>query len=116
MSSASKYEPGWRFAEYDATAASKDTDASIVDRTCPICLDDMQSPQMLTCGHLFCKECVITHATVQKAAGRPVNCPCCVRPITHEEQQAWSPQPPAPAVEQQPVGGQWVLDTQVCTA
>ena len=52
---------------------------------CPICLDDLVEPQMLGCGHLYCAKCIATHASVQRAANRPVNCPCCLRPVAPTE-------------------------------
>ena len=52
---------------------------------CPICLDDLVEPQMLGCGHLYCAKCIATHASVQRAANRPVNCPCCLRPVAPAE-------------------------------
>ena len=52
---------------------------------CPICLDDLVAPQMLGCGHVYCAKCIATHASVQLAANRPVNCPCCLRPVAPTE-------------------------------
>ena len=52
---------------------------------CPICLDDLVEPQMLGCGHVYCAKCIATHASVQLAANRPVNCPCCLRPVAPTE-------------------------------
>ena len=52
---------------------------------CPICLDDLVAPQMLGCGHVYCAKCIATHASVQRAANRPVNCPCCLRPVAPTE-------------------------------
>ena len=55
---------------------------------CPICFtDDMVAPQMLGCGHRYCAMCIATHASVQRAANRPINCPCCLRPV--EPTEAW---------------------------
>jgi len=57
-------------------------------RACPICFtDDLVAPQMLGCGHRYCAMCIATHASVQRAANRPVNCPCCLRPV--EPTEAW---------------------------
>ena len=55
---------------------------------CPICFtDDLVAPQMLGCGHRYCAMCIATHASVQRAANRPINCPCCLRPV--EPTEAW---------------------------
>ena len=53
--------------------------------SCPICLDSLVAPQMLGCGHVYCATCIVTHASVQRAANRPVNCPCCLRPVAPTE-------------------------------
>ena len=63
---------------------------------CPICLGDLVAPQMLGCGHLYCTKCIATHASVQRAARRPVNCPCCVRPVAPAELHAWASPPQQP--------------------
>lgn len=63
---------------------------------CPICLDDMVAPQMLGCGHLYCTKCIATHASVQQAARRPVNCPCCLHPVAPAELHAWASPPQQP--------------------
>ena len=52
---------------------------------CPICLDHLVAPQMLGCGHVYCAKCIATHASVQRAANRHVNCPCCLRPVAPTE-------------------------------
>lgn len=31
------------------------------DITCSICLDDLQDPVSITCGHTFCRGCISTH-------------------------------------------------------
>ena len=55
-------------------------------QACPICFtDDMVAPQMLGCGHRYCAMCIATHASVQRAANRPINCPCCLRPVAPAE-------------------------------
>ena len=52
---------------------------------CPICLDHLVEPQMLGCGHVYCAKCIAMHASVQLAANRPVNCPCCLHPVAPTE-------------------------------
>jgi len=42
---------------------------------------------MLGCGHVYCTKCIATHAWIQRAARRPINCPCCVRPVSFAEQR-----------------------------
>uniref|UniRef100_A0A5K3F8T3 RING-type domain-containing protein n=1 Tax=Mesocestoides corti TaxID=53468 RepID=A0A5K3F8T3_MESCO len=45
---------------------------------CPICLDDLKSPVITPCAHIFCNFC-ITHYTSTK---RSVKCPLCNKSIT----------------------------------
>ena len=71
---------------------------------CPICLDDLVEPQMLGCGHLYCAKCIATHASVQLAANRPVNCPCCLRPVAPTEMHAWASPPRQPRTSSVPRG------------
>ncbi|KAK4375053.1 hypothetical protein RND71_005730 [Anisodus tanguticus] len=52
------------------------------DLTCPICLDMVFNPYALGCGHLFCKSCACTAASVMifqgiKAASNVSKCPVC---------------------------------------
>ncbi|PHT34399.1 putative E3 ubiquitin-protein ligase BAH1-like 1 [Capsicum baccatum] len=52
------------------------------DLTCPICLDTVFNPYALGCGHLFCKSCACTAASVMifqgiKAASDVSKCPVC---------------------------------------
>ncbi|KAE9585330.1 hypothetical protein Lal_00017986 [Lupinus albus] len=50
--------------------------------TCAICLDLVFNPYALGCGHIFCKSCACSAASVMifeglKAAGRESKCPIC---------------------------------------
>ncbi|OIT08073.1 PREDICTED: probable E3 ubiquitin-protein ligase BAH1-like [Nicotiana attenuata] len=50
--------------------------------TCPICLDMVFNPYALGCGHLFCKSCACSAASVMifqgiKAASKESKCPVC---------------------------------------
>ncbi|XP_067140787.1 E3 ubiquitin-protein ligase RNF114-like [Centruroides vittatus] len=45
------------------------------DVQCPICLDVYIDPVILTCGHMYCKECIESSRKITKA------CPVCVSPI-----------------------------------
>ncbi|CAN4117982.1 unnamed protein product [Withania somnifera] len=52
------------------------------DLTCPICLDTIFNPYALGCGHLYCKSCACTAASVMifqgiKAASNVSKCPVC---------------------------------------
>ncbi|KAH7512296.1 hypothetical protein FEM48_Zijuj12G0075600 [Ziziphus jujuba var. spinosa] len=52
------------------------------DLTCAICLDTVFNPYALGCGHLFCKSCACSAASVMifqglKAAARESKCPIC---------------------------------------
>lgn len=52
------------------------------DLTCAICLDTVFNPYALSCGHLFCKSCACSAASVMifeglKAASEDAKCPVC---------------------------------------
>lgn len=52
------------------------------DLTCAICLDTLFNPYALSCGHLFCKSCACSAASVLifqglKVANRNEKCPIC---------------------------------------
>ncbi|EXC03806.1 putative E3 ubiquitin-protein ligase BAH1-like 1 [Morus notabilis] len=52
------------------------------DLTCAICLDTVFNPYALTCGHLFCKSCACSAASVLifqglKNASQEAKCPIC---------------------------------------
>ena len=52
---------------------------------CPICLEGLDQPAMLGCGHVFCTRCIATYTRSQLLASRLVSCPCCKRPVSHDE-------------------------------
>merc|ERR1719506_2060255 len=56
------------------------------------------------CGHLYCAKCIATHSSVQRAANRPVNCPCCLRPVAPTEMHAWASPPRQPRTSGVPRG------------
>ncbi|XP_072170303.1 uncharacterized protein [Diadema setosum] len=43
---------------------------------CPLCIDLLKSPKLLSCGHTFCKECL---CLLQSSGGNPnhISCPLC---------------------------------------
>ncbi|KAM5151676.1 RING finger protein 112-like [Mantella aurantiaca] len=45
------------------------------DITCSICLDDLQDPVSIACGHTFCRTCITTHWNTPQPAG--YLCPEC---------------------------------------
>ncbi|KAM4024618.1 RING finger protein 112-like [Anomaloglossus baeobatrachus] len=45
------------------------------DITCSVCLDDLQNPVSITCGHTFCRNCITTHWSTPHPEG--YLCPEC---------------------------------------
>nr|DBA18972.1 TPA: hypothetical protein GDO54_014861 [Pyxicephalus adspersus] len=45
------------------------------DITCSICLDDLQDPVSIACGHTFCRNCISTHWSTPQMGG--YLCPDC---------------------------------------
>ncbi|PVD36817.1 hypothetical protein C0Q70_03807 [Pomacea canaliculata] len=58
----------------------------IHERECAVCTNDFTTPKILPCGHLLCRECVISWMDSKSNAG----CPLCACPIV--EHQGNSPQ------------------------
>ncbi|XP_068102626.1 E3 ubiquitin-protein ligase TRIM39-like [Hyperolius riggenbachi] len=47
--------------------------------SCSICLSLYTEPVTLTCGHSFCRDCIVTVLETQKASGKVYSCPECRR-------------------------------------
>ncbi|XP_068102628.1 E3 ubiquitin-protein ligase TRIM39-like [Hyperolius riggenbachi] len=45
--------------------------------SCSICLSLYTEPVTLTCGHSFCRDCIVTLLETQKASGKVYSCPEC---------------------------------------
>jgi SWI/SNF-related matrix-associated actin-dependent regulator of chromatin subfamily A3 len=67
-----------------------------LDNECPVCLCDISHPCITLCSHIFCKRCIDTVISKDKA-----NCPLCRRSISHSELVELPPEP----VEDAAVGG-----------
>ncbi|KAJ3736235.1 hypothetical protein DFJ43DRAFT_1150551 [Lentinula guzmanii] len=52
-------------------------DAEYQRLTCPICLDLMKKPHLLSCGHVFCYRCICRHAQHAHDKERNAECPTC---------------------------------------
>ncbi|KAG7669835.1 hypothetical protein Ndes2437B_g06024 [Nannochloris sp. 'desiccata'] len=59
-----------------------------LDNECPVCLCDIAHPCITLCRHIFCKRCIDTVISKDKA-----NCPLCRRPISHSELVELPPEP-----------------------
>ncbi|PVD22023.1 hypothetical protein C0Q70_17826 [Pomacea canaliculata] len=66
------------------------------ERECAVCTNDFTTPKILPCGHLLCRECVITWMDTKSDAG----CPLCTCPIV--EHQGNSSQSSADVVDALP--------------
>ncbi|XP_075687064.1 RING finger protein 112-like [Rhinoderma darwinii] len=76
-----------RAAGYSETAEPMSNDAPLPpdgavsfhslmeDITCSVCLDDLQSPVTISCGHTFCRNCISTHWSTPHPEG--YLCPEC---------------------------------------
>ncbi|XP_025114405.1 E3 ubiquitin-protein ligase TRIM33-like isoform X2 [Pomacea canaliculata] len=54
--------------------------AEPLERECAVCTNDFTTPKILPCGHLLCRECVISWIDSKCAAG----CPLCRCPIVQQ--------------------------------
>ena len=54
---------------------SEDTDDPEEDDECPICIDEVNDPTILPCGHIFCYDCINEMTQVKK------QCPLCKQEI-----------------------------------
>ncbi|GFY97509.1 helicase protein with RING/U-box domain-containing protein [Actinidia rufa] len=66
---------------YSRTAAGKIesvADASDDEKECGLCHDSIEDPVVASCGHIFCKSCLIDFSA---SMGR-VSCPSCSKPVT----------------------------------
>ncbi|KAI0042975.1 hypothetical protein FA95DRAFT_1563766 [Auriscalpium vulgare] len=52
-------------------------------RTCPICLDALNKPSALPCGHIFCLECINAAARMSRSLS-DMYCPVCRAPCPKE--------------------------------
>ncbi|PVD22056.1 hypothetical protein C0Q70_17859 [Pomacea canaliculata] len=66
------------------------------ERECAVCTNDFTTPKILPCGHLLCRECVISWMKSKHHAG----CPLCTCPIA--EHQGYSSQSAADVVDALP--------------
>lgn len=57
----------------DDKASQDDLD----ENECPICIDDIQDPAILSCGHMFCYDCITSFTS-----GNNKKCPLCKANIT----------------------------------
>nr|VZI22132.1 unnamed protein product [Spirometra erinaceieuropaei] len=51
---------------------------------CPICLDDLKSPVITPCAHIFCSFCITKHISSK----RTVKCPLCNKQVTRRALKA----------------------------
>ncbi|PVD36818.1 hypothetical protein C0Q70_03808 [Pomacea canaliculata] len=51
------------------------------ERECPVCTNDFTTPKILPCGHLLCRQCIISWMDSKSDAG----CPLCTCPIVEQQ-------------------------------
>ena len=54
---------------------------------CAICLDNMENPMKQSCGHIFCKTCIIKMMEFRKSQ-KALNCPLC-RSVMEYTERRW---------------------------
>ncbi|KAG8545028.1 hypothetical protein GDO81_021489 [Engystomops pustulosus] len=55
----------------------------VEDITCSVCLDDLQNPVSIACGHTFCRNCITTHWSSPQLEG--YLCPECRAPCPRHQ-------------------------------
>ncbi|XP_075093829.1 ATP-dependent helicase rhp16-like isoform X1 [Nicotiana tabacum] len=64
----------------DTYYASWNTDAGSVEQSCCLCHDEVESPVVTSCGHVFCKTCFLD----KTGSMGEVSCPSCSKPLTDD--------------------------------
>ncbi|KAL7267198.1 hypothetical protein RUND412_010225 [Rhizina undulata] len=61
---------------------------------CAICLDNMESPVMTDCRHVYCRECITNLITRSAQSGNPGLCPMCKREVKQAHLKPFRPDQP----------------------